>query len=61
MCHELLNDHATFQVVRCLLYIFRFTQIAPVIVIRAKTQEDWYATLEWLYGGNGLGDNNFGA
>ena len=30
-------------------------------IIRAKSQEDWYATLEWLYGGNGLGDNNFGA
>src|SRR5262249_19950850 len=30
-------------------------------IIRAKSQEDWYATLEWLYGGNGLDENNFGA
>ena len=30
-------------------------------IMRAKTQEDWYDTLEWLYGGSGLGENNFGS
>src|SRR5713101_5614147 len=29
-------------------------------ILRAKTQQDWYDTLEWLYGGNGLGEDNFG-
>src|SRR5216684_6882839 len=29
-------------------------------IMRAKTQEDWYNTLEWLYGGSGLGEDNFG-
>jgi len=29
-------------------------------ILRAKTQPDWYDTLEWLYGGNGLGEDNFG-
>jgi salicylate hydroxylase len=29
-------------------------------IMRAKTQEDWYNTLEWLYGGSGLGEHHFG-
>jgi 3-hydroxybenzoate 6-monooxygenase len=29
-------------------------------IMRAKTQEDWYNTLEWLYGGSGLGEHRFG-
>ena len=29
-------------------------------VMRGKSQQDWFATLQWLYGGNGLGENNFG-
>jgi salicylate hydroxylase len=29
-------------------------------VMRSKTQEDWYESLAWLYGSNGLEDNNFG-
>ena len=29
-------------------------------VMRAKSQQDWFDTLQWLYGGNGLDENNFG-
>ena len=29
-------------------------------VMRAKTQKQWYDTLQWLYGGNGLDEKNFG-
>ena len=29
-------------------------------ILRAKSQQDWYETLAWLYGGNGLDENNFG-
>jgi salicylate hydroxylase len=29
-------------------------------IMRAKTQEDWCDTLEWLYGSNGLDENRFG-
>ena len=29
-------------------------------IMRAKTQEDWYDTLEWLYGGNGLDESDLG-
>ncbi len=29
-------------------------------IMRAKTQEDWYNALEWLYGGSGLGEHHFG-
>jgi salicylate hydroxylase len=29
-------------------------------VMRAKSQRDWFDTLQWLYGGNGLDENNFG-
>jgi len=29
-------------------------------VMRAKTQEEWYDVLQWLYGGTGLGEKNFG-
>jgi 3-hydroxybenzoate 6-monooxygenase len=28
-------------------------------VMRAKTQEDWYDVLQWLYGGSGLDDSRF--
>jgi 2-polyprenyl-6-methoxyphenol hydroxylase-like FAD-dependent oxidoreductase len=28
-------------------------------VMRAKTQEDWYDTLQWLYGGSGLDESSF--
>jgi 2-polyprenyl-6-methoxyphenol hydroxylase-like FAD-dependent oxidoreductase len=27
-------------------------------MVRAKTQEDWYDTLQWLYGGNGLDEGD---
>ena len=26
-------------------------------VMRAKTPQDWYDTLAWIYGGNGLEDD----
>jgi 3-hydroxybenzoate 6-monooxygenase len=29
-------------------------------IMRAKTQQEWYDILEWLYGGNGLNQSNFG-
>jgi 2-polyprenyl-6-methoxyphenol hydroxylase-like FAD-dependent oxidoreductase len=29
-------------------------------ILRAKSQEDWYDTLQWLYGGSGLDETNFG-
>jgi 2-polyprenyl-6-methoxyphenol hydroxylase-like FAD-dependent oxidoreductase len=29
-------------------------------IMRAKTQEDWYNTLEWLYGGSGLDEHHCG-
>ena len=29
-------------------------------VMRAKSQADWYDTLQWLYGGTGLDESNFG-
>jgi salicylate hydroxylase len=29
-------------------------------VMRAKTQEGWYDVLQWLYGGSGLDERNFG-
>jgi salicylate hydroxylase len=29
-------------------------------IMRAKTQEGWYDTLEWLYGGHGLYESKFG-
>lgn len=28
-------------------------------MMRAMRQEDWWKTMEWLYGGTGLGENNF--
>jgi 2-polyprenyl-6-methoxyphenol hydroxylase-like FAD-dependent oxidoreductase len=29
-------------------------------IMRARTQEDWYDALDWLYGGTGLDEMNFG-
>jgi len=29
-------------------------------ILRAKTQQDWYGTLEWLYGGTGLNEHSSG-
>lgn len=28
-------------------------------MMRAMSQQDWWKTMEWLYGGTGLGENNF--
>jgi salicylate hydroxylase len=29
-------------------------------VMRAKSQEEWFDTLQWLYGSTGLNEKNFG-
>jgi salicylate hydroxylase len=29
-------------------------------IMRARSQEQWYDALQWLYGSNGLGENNYG-
>jgi 2-polyprenyl-6-methoxyphenol hydroxylase-like FAD-dependent oxidoreductase len=29
-------------------------------IMRSRTQEDWYASLQWLYGGSGIAEANFG-